>query len=62
MSGYVLAIDQGTTSSRAIIFDGAMQVVASSQKEFLQRYPASGGRVDPDETPRVYFARLRRQA
>ena len=42
MSGFVLAIDQGTTSSRAIIFDGAMKVVASSQKEFRStiRHPA----------------------
>ena len=42
MSGYVLAIDQGTTSSRAIIFDGKMKVVAVGQKEFPQIYPASG--------------------
>jgi len=42
MSGYVLAIDQGTTSSRAIIFDGAMKLVAVGQKEFPQIYPASG--------------------
>ncbi|NMG39092.1 glycerol kinase GlpK [Chelativorans sp. ZYF759] len=42
MSGYILAIDQGTTSSRAIIFDKTMQVVAVGQKEFPQHYPASG--------------------
>jgi glycerol kinase len=42
MSGYILAIDQGTTSSRAIIFDRSMKVVAVGQKEFPQHYPASG--------------------
>ena len=39
---YVLAIDQGTTSTRAILFDGQMQPVASAQEEFTQHYPASG--------------------
>jgi glycerol kinase len=39
---YILAIDQGTTSSRAIIFDGAMRVVASAQEEFTQHFPKSG--------------------
>ena len=42
MSGYVLAIDQGTTSSRAIVFDRAMRVVAVAQREFAQHFPASG--------------------
>ena len=39
---YILAIDQGTTSSRAIIFDAAMRIVGSAQEEFPQHYPASG--------------------
>ena len=39
---YILAIDQGTTSSRAIVFDGAMTPVASAQEEFEQHFPASG--------------------
>ncbi|MEM0946261.1 MAG: glycerol kinase GlpK [Pseudomonadota bacterium] len=39
---HVLAIDQGTTSSRAIVFDSAMRVVASAQEEFPQHFPASG--------------------
>lgn len=39
---YILAIDQGTTSSRAIIFDGTMQVKASAQEEFPQHFPQSG--------------------
>ena len=42
MSGYVLAIDQGTTSTRAIVFDRRMSVVATGQKEFPQHFPASG--------------------
>jgi glycerol kinase len=39
---HILAIDQGTTSSRAIIFDAAMSVVATAQEEFPQHYPTSG--------------------
>ncbi len=39
---YILAIDQGTTSSRAIIFDGKMQVKATAQMEFKQHFPQSG--------------------
>lgn len=40
--GYILAIDQGTTSSRAILFDGDLRVAAMAQEEFPQHYPASG--------------------
>ncbi|OWU83749.1 glycerol kinase [Oceanicola sp. 22II-s10i] len=39
---YILAIDQGTTSSRAILFDKALSVVATAQQEFTQHFPASG--------------------
>lgn len=39
---HILAIDQGTTSSRAIIFDRNMQIVSVAQEEFNQHYPASG--------------------
>lgn len=39
---YILAIDQGTTSSRAIVFDSDMQPVASAQEEFTQHFPNSG--------------------
>ncbi|WP_281968860.1 glycerol kinase GlpK [Roseovarius nanhaiticus] len=39
---YILAIDQGTTSSRAILFDEALQVSAIAQEEFPQHYPQSG--------------------
>lgn len=42
MGSYILAIDQGTTSSRAILFDENLSVVASDQKEFTQHFPASG--------------------
>jgi glycerol kinase len=38
----ILAIDQGTTSTRAIVFDGHMVPIASDQEEFAQIYPASG--------------------
>ena len=41
MAGYILALDQGTTSSRAIVFDAAAQVRAVAQKELTQRYPAA---------------------
>lgn len=39
---YILAIDQGTTSSRAILFDEGLRVAAVAQEEFPQHYPASG--------------------
>ncbi|MCG9730724.1 glycerol kinase GlpK [Shewanella sp. Isolate13] len=36
---YIIALDQGTTSSRAIVFDHGTKMVASSQREFSQMYP-----------------------
>ena len=39
---YILAIDQGTTSSRAILFDKDMRPVQSCQQEFPQYFPQSG--------------------
>ena len=39
---HILAIDQGTTSSRAILFDRDMRIVATAQEEFAQRFPNSG--------------------
>ena len=39
---YVIALDQGTTSSRAIIFDKSGNIVGSSQREFTQIYPKAG--------------------
>ncbi len=47
---HVIAIDQGTTSSRAIVFDREMRVRASAQQEFPQHFPASGWvEHDPDD-------------
>jgi glycerol kinase len=42
MTGYVLALDQGTTSSRAIVFDHGGRIVGSAQEEFRQIYPQPG--------------------
>ena len=39
---HVLAIDQGTTSTRAILFDSAARAIATAQREFKQHYPALG--------------------
>ena len=39
---YILSIDQGTTSSRAVVFDRAGQVVAMAQREFAQHFPQPG--------------------
>jgi glycerol kinase len=39
---HVLAIDQGTTSTRAIVFRSDLSVVSAAQREFPQHYPASG--------------------
>ncbi|MEE8396481.1 MAG: glycerol kinase GlpK [bacterium] len=42
MSKAILALDQGTTSSRAIVFDRRGQIVASAQQEFAQHFPQPG--------------------
>ena len=42
MSRYLLALDQGTTSSRAILFDQEQNIVSVAQKEFTQLYPKPG--------------------
>jgi len=39
---HILAIDQGTTSSRAILFDKALTPTATAQEEFTQHFPQSG--------------------
>lgn len=39
---YILAIDQGTTSTRAIVFDAGLKITASAQEEFAQHFPDSG--------------------
>lgn len=47
---YVLALDQGTTSSRAIVFDHAGQIKSIAQKEFRQIFPQPGWvEHDPNE-------------
>src|SRR5438045_9414808 len=42
MAKYVLALDQGTTSSRAIVFNHEGLIVTSAQQEFPQIYPSPG--------------------
>ena len=39
---YILAIDQGTTSTRSIVFDADLRIVAADQREFPQHFPRSG--------------------
>ncbi len=50
MTKYVMSIDQGTTSSRAIVFDKKGNIIAKAQKEFTQIYPHEGWvEHDPEE-------------
>jgi glycerol kinase len=42
MTHYILALDQGTTSSRSIIFDKQGNIVSVAQKEFKQIFPQPG--------------------
>ncbi|MEM5528022.1 glycerol kinase GlpK [Gammaproteobacteria bacterium AS21] len=42
MTSYILSIDQGTTSSRAIIFNDKAQIVSQAQQEFEQIFPSDG--------------------
>ena len=42
MKKYIMALDQGTTSSRCILFDKKGQIASVSQKEFKQIYPKPG--------------------
>src|SRR4051812_29796520 len=50
MAAYLLAIDQGTTSTRSIVFDAGLTVAASAQQEFAQHFPSSGWvEHDPDD-------------
>lgn len=39
---YIAALDQGTTSSRCILFDRQQNIIAMAQKEFTQLYPQPG--------------------
>ncbi|WP_297107338.1 glycerol kinase GlpK [uncultured Devosia sp.] len=50
MTNFILAIDQGTTSSRAIVFDGERRIAGVGQKEFTQHFPQDGWvEHDPEE-------------
>ena len=42
MKNYIVALDQGTTSSRAIVFDHKENIISMAQKEFPQIYPKNG--------------------
>ena len=42
MADYIMALDQGTTSSRAIIFDKEGRICSVKQKEFTQHFPNNG--------------------
>ena len=42
MGTFILAIDQGTTSSRAIVFDAQLKIIGAGQQEFPQHFPRSG--------------------
>ena len=47
---YILSIDQGTTSSRGVLFDNNYEIAAIGQKEFTQIFPDSGWvEHDPEE-------------
>src|SRR5438094_5555338 len=57
---YVLAIDQGTTSSRAILFDSHARAVALARRDLKQHYPASGWvEHDPEDIWRDTLAAVR---
>lgn len=60
MSGYVVAIDQGTTSTRAIVFDQALRVVGVGQQEFAQHFPRPGWvEHDPEDIWRTVVATVK---
>lgn len=57
---FVMAIDQGTTSSRTILFDESLKIAASAQEEFPQHYPASGWvEHDPEDLWRTVISTAR---
>ena len=60
MSQFILAIDQGTTSSRAIVFDNAYRERGLAQQEFPQHFPRSGWvEHDPEDIWRTVLATMR---
>ena len=57
---HILALDQGTTSTRAIVFDGDGQPVSSSQIDLMQHYPKPGWvEHDPEEIAGAVIAASR---
>ena len=57
---YILALDQGTTSSRSLVFDAAGRVVAMAQQEFTQHFPQPGWvEHDPEEILSTQMATAR---
>ena len=59
MAKYILALDQGTTSSRAILFDRAQTIIGVAQREFTQYYPQEGWvEHDPMELYASQFATM----
>ncbi len=60
MADYILAIDQGTTSTRAIVFDRALKIVGAAQQEFRQIFPKPGWvEHDPEDIWRSVTATCR---
>ncbi|WP_181700307.1 glycerol kinase GlpK [Chthonobacter albigriseus] len=60
MSGFILAIDQGTTSSRSIVFDDGYRVRGVGQQEFPQHFPRSGWvEHDPEDLWRTTVETMR---
>jgi len=61
MADHILAIDQGTTSTRAIVFDASLKISGVSQQEFPQHYPRSGWvEHDPEDLWRTAVETSRR--
>ena len=59
MKKYILALDEGTTSARSILFDHDCKIVSSSQQEFAQHYPQPGWvEQDPMEIYATQYATL----
>ena len=60
MGNFILAIDQGTTSTRSLVFDATRRVLASAQQELPQHYPADGWvEHDPEDIWRDTLATAR---
>ena len=59
MTSYVLAIDQGTTSTRAILFRADTSIASFAQREFPQHFPADGEvEHEPDDLWAVSYTHL----